>query len=318
MKRVLIGLLLLFAAKTSFSQQQDWKYSPYFAFGVNIYPTFGSKQFFPGFNLYGGFAVSAVYRERFIANYGGNISFYRKTVGTNLNPLIDNLEIDFTNSFSAGVGGNSLSYPKLIRTLHNSAFYNLNLSNNYFALLTTNVVFNNHKRNQTVGSVTLSGPGLSFNYYNDGAFPVKAFAGGDGFDRWWTGGGSFYLHSRRNYNYVELSFDQFTGYQPFLYELSDILGISLPPYSKDSTIIDKKNIHSNYNSAQYKLRIGLNKNFSVDAGVLGSLRYGDRDRIFSFQDLIHVLGKMPMHPNNDQNRVFIGGSFNQLNRVQIK
>ena len=315
MKKVYLCLFLLLA-KMGFSQQNDWKYSPYIAFGVNIYPTFGSKQFFPGFNLYGGFAVSAVYKERFIANYGGNISFYKKTIGTNLNPLIEKLEIDFTNSFSAGIGGNNLSYPKLIRTLQNSAFYNIHLNNNYFALLSTHVVFNNHKRNQTVGSLTLSGPGLSFNYYNDGAIPIKLFAGGDGFDRWWTGGGSFYLHSRRAFNYAELGFDQFTGYQPFLYELSDILGINLPPYSRDETVIDRANIHSNYNSAQYHLRIGLNQNFSVDAGIMGSLRYGKEGVIYSFQDLIHIIGKMPMHPNNDQNKVFIGGSFNQRKYVQ--
>ena len=298
--------------------QKDWVYSPYFSFGLNLSLNYGKQQHFPGVNIYGGFAISAAYKNRFIANYGGSISIYRRTVGTNLNPLVDDIEIDFTNSISAGYGGNALSYKKLIRTMQNSAFYNINLNNNYFGLLSTNIIINNHHRNQAVGSITLSGPGLSFNYYNDGAAPIKWFAIGDGFDRWWTGGGSFFVHSRQGFNYGELSFDQFTGYQPFLFELSEIIGIDLPPYSqeKDDPSGSKKN--ANYNSSQYHLRIGLNKHFSVDAGVLGSLRVGDKGTIFSIQDIIHLTGKMPLHPNNDVNRIFVGGSFNNISDVKIK
>ncbi|WP_343524804.1 hypothetical protein [Pedobacter sp.] len=316
--KYLIALAFFFLFNGATYAQKDWIYTPYFSFGLNVNLNYGKKQTFPGVNLYGGFAVSAVFKNSFIANYGGSVSLYRKTVGTNLNPLIDNIEIDFTNSISAGYGGNPLSYRKLIRTMQNSAFYNINLNNNYFGLLSTNIVLNNHRRNQVVGSLTLSGPGLSFNYYNDGAAPVKWLGIGDGFDRWWTGGGSFFVHSRRGFNYGELSFDQFTGYQPFLFELSEIIGIDVPPYTQSADAQSKRKKDSNYNSSQYHLRIGLNEHFSIDAGVLGSLRVGENGTIFSFQDLIHVVGKMPLHPNNDVNRFFIGGSFNDINYVKVK
>ncbi len=236
-------LLLLCIIKPAYSQQ-NWNYKGYFNFGCNINFTYGQSQRFPGIRFYAAFIASGVYKENFMVNYGPSFSLYSNTLGSNLNPLKTDIQIDLVNSFSFGAAwGKDLSYTKFFKTINTGAYYNVASSRGYAACLSTNFILNNRHRNQIDGSVTLSTPHVTINYYNDGAPPFNFFPLADNFDRWWTGGFGIYIHNRKNFHAAELSFDQFTGYSPLLYELSNIIGINLPEYNVDDTTLVKRRGH---------------------------------------------------------------------------
>ncbi len=60
---------------------------------------------------------------------------------------------------------------KIFKTINTGSYYNIATNKKYAAYLTTNFILNNHKRNQIVGSVSISSPDFTINYYNDGAAP---------------------------------------------------------------------------------------------------------------------------------------------------
>jgi hypothetical protein len=139
----------------------------------------------------------------------------------------------------------------------------------------------------------------------------------DNFDRWWTGGFGIYIHNRKNFNAAELSFDQFTGYSPLLYELSNIIGINLPDYNVDDTTLMKRRGHVSpaFNTSSYNLKIFLGQGYAIDAGIIGSLR--TNGRVFGLQEIIHTMLRYPLHPNNDGNRIYVGGTYNNMNNVRL-
>ncbi|MEP6595884.1 MAG: hypothetical protein ABJA71_08045 [Ginsengibacter sp.] len=95
-------LLLLFCITGSTYAQPNWKYNGYFNFGCNINLTYGKSQQFPGIKLYAAFIANGVYKKNFLVNYGPSLSVYTNTLGSNLNPLKSDIQIDLTNSFSLG------------------------------------------------------------------------------------------------------------------------------------------------------------------------------------------------------------------------
>ncbi|MBL7741646.1 MAG: hypothetical protein JNK14_20675 [Chitinophagaceae bacterium] len=225
--------------------------------------------------------------------------------------------MDFTNTFSAGYGwGSTLPYYKYFRTIHTGDYYNISLNLKNAALLSTNFILNNHKRNQIVGSITGTFGNFTFNYYNDGAFPFDIIPLADNFDRYWTGGGALFFHTRNDFNRTEVSFDQFTGYTPLLYEVSGLLGINIPLYKNDSTGASKKPRPHTFNTSAYQVKVFTDKNFAVDAGVVGSL-VDKKGFHYGIQDLIHIGLKLPLHPNNDMNRVFVGATYNNRQYVKL-
>jgi hypothetical protein len=276
----------------------------------------GKGQKFAGFRAFAGLSLQGV-RGNFLINYGPSLSIYTKSIGANLNPLVGDIQIDLTNSFSVGGSwGSDLDYLKFFRTIHTGDYYNVVTQKRNCALLTANFILNNHRRNQVVGAINGSFGNFTLNYYNDGAVPFTFLPVADNFDRFWTGGGALFLHSKKGYNYAELSFDQFTGYTPLLYELSNVLGINIPLYDEPGKDSSRRKIPNTYNTSQYQLKIGLDKNFSIDAGILGNLVDGN-GRHYGIQDLIHMGLKLPLHPNNDPNRLFIGASYNLKYNVPL-
>ena len=268
--------------------------------------------------MYAAFIANGVYKKNFTINYGPSLSIYTKTLGANLNPLRGDIEIDFTNSFSiGGTFGKELTYTKFFKTINTGSFYNIASNRKYAGYLSTNFILNNHRRNQIVGSVSFSTPDVSINYYNDGAQPFDLLPLADNFDRWWTGGFAVYIHNHKNYNVAELSFDQFTGYSPLLYELSNLIGINLPDYNiEDSSANKKDRITPAFNTSNYNLKIFPGPGYAIDAGVLGSLRT-KTGRVFGLQEIIHTMFRYPLHPNNDINRFYIGGTYNNMNHVKL-
>ena len=303
-----IHCLLLFACLITGDvlSQEAWRIGIHAGGGANLMLHRSRSQRFPGVRLFGAVSVTGIWKQHLLLHYGPSLSMYTRTIGSNLNPLSADLQVDFSHTFSVGwVGGPTEGFVKQIRTLHTGDFHNLVIDRKYAVLLSTNAIFNNHRRHQMQGSMTVTMDRVTLNYHNDGP-PFQAMMLADGFDRYWTGGGALFLHDLRGFNRIVAGFDQFTGYQPLLYELSSLLGIHLPQYGQGGA----GGTRPDHNTSQYHLRLGLDRNLAIDMGVVGSLYNASTRRYFGMQDIIHLKGNYPFHPNHDINRFFIGAGVN--------
>jgi hypothetical protein len=324
MRQKLVLILLLLQAATAYCQD-GWVYKGTLNFGCNLTLNYSrGSTAFPGLKIFGGLGINGVYQNHFMINYGPSISIYTKSIGANLNPLANDLQIDFVNSFSFGYGTTDLPYYKLFRTIDNGSYYNVMLDKAYAVLFTSNFILNNHKRNQVVGSMSFSFPHFTINYFNDGGWPFYIIPIADNLDRYWTGGLSVFVHNADNYkvtfNSVEASFDQFTGYSPLLFEACSMLGIYMPNYNLqyDSTNAPKT---ANYNTSMYDIKIYPMKGYGIDMGAMGALKDKSyrkmKEYYYGLQDIIHVKGGFSLHPNNDTQHFFIGGIFNNTSFVNF-
>lgn len=296
-------------------------------------------QRFPGIHAFATFMVNGNYEKWLHTSYSATLTIYNKSLGNNLNPLVSDVQIDFVNTLTLGAGWsmnqnrrfvnfeqNRVPYMKYMRTINNGPGYNLKHDFEYALLISSNFLLNNHRRNQTNGNITVTTEKFTLSYYNDGAPPVSWFSLADGFDRYWTGGVMMFFHTHKNRNAVEFSFDQFTGYTPLLYELAAKLGMNVPEYatsdhSKEHNGADiplgikyqSRFSSASYNSSAYNLRVFLNDDIALDAGILGSMMWGKNgnERHFGLQDIIHINGRYSLHPNRDINRFFLGMFYNQ-------
>src|ERR1022692_570124 len=95
--------------------QTDWAISGNFNFGLSYSFYKGKATHFSGLKIYIGFAANGIYQKHLVVNYGPSLSFYTRSIGANLNPLVQDIQIDFTNSAGAGVCfGADLPYYKQI------------------------------------------------------------------------------------------------------------------------------------------------------------------------------------------------------------
>lgn len=308
---VFISAAFLFCSVQGFA---GFKYHQQVNGGVSIHLNFSKAQKFPGIKLYAGYSIMGVNSANVIVNYGAALSLYSNTIGANLNPLERDLQIDFIHSFSAGYASKKeVAYYKNYRTIHSGDYYTVSTKKQNMGLLTSNFILNNHKRNQIVGTLSATFGEVSLYYANDGAAPFTFLPLADNFDRYWTGSGGVFVHNKKR-NVMEASFDQFTGYNTLLYELSNILGINVPLYNDED---DEKNKHrnTNYNTSAYLLKVFLDDNYTIDAGMLGSL-ITEKGKHFGLQDLIHMSLGMSLHPNNDDDKIFVGGSYNYMQHVK--
>lgn len=311
--------------------EQSW-YQLTLGASVNLHTNLGKRAFrnnFPGIKAFVGFASSnKLYlksdRNFGLFNFSVNLSIYNKSLGNSLNLLYQDNQVDLTSSFTLGVIRESgPRYIRQMQTINNTPFYNLRHDGEYALLVSTNFILNNHRRNQTVGAITLTTGRFSLNYYNDGGPPINNVGLGDGFDRWWTGGVGMYLHHRDEYNVGEFYFDQFTGYEKLMFELGGIFGMDIQDYDifrsfenatgKSGTynLTQPGNFGYNYNSSTYYGRYFFSPQFGVQLGVIGSLRNAEKETFFALQDLIHLLKRDPLHPNKDINRLFYGITYYQ-------
>ena len=301
-------LALVPAGIVQAQEDVDWRYESYLSFGVNLYFYTGQGQKFPGWKAFAGMSISAINKHHFLLNYGPSLALYSKSLGANLNPLTNDVQLDFANSFTAGGWWGKPFYTKFFRTFGDAAYYNTVLDVRNAVMLSTIFVFNNHKRHQALGAVTGSFGDFTINYYNDGGIPIEWLPVSDHFDRYWTGGVGLFFHNNEGFNRVEFLFDQFTGYEPMLYEMSSLLGIRVPDYNRTDSGSAGSRIPANFNTSAYNLRIMPYRNFGVDVGVIGSLR-SNGGAVYGLQDIIHTLGRYALHPNNDHNRLYLGGTY---------
>ena len=305
MRYIFIILLILCLSPNSVRCQQNWTTGIHVGLGANFFLHQSRVQRFPGLRLFGAVSITGIWKNNLLLHYGPALSMYTGTIGSGMNPLSADLQVDFSHTFSFGwVSGSGDGRIRPIRTLHTGDYYNLILDRKYGLVLSTNAIFNNHARHQMQGSMTMTMDRVTFNYHNDGP-PFQALMLADGFDRYWTGGGALFLHDVRGFNRLVAGFDQFTGYQPLMYELSALLGIHLPQYGKSGS-----GIRRDHNTSQYHLRLGLDPNLAIDMGVVGSLYHQRQRRYYGLQDIIHLKGRYPFHPNRDANRFFMGAGVN--------
>jgi hypothetical protein len=307
LKKILIVLCVVCSSMQTVLAQ-SWNTQWFFTGGVNLMLHKGKGQNFPGIRFNASAGVNSVYNNYFICNYALTLSLYAKTVGANLNPLVNDVQFDVVNSVSlGGCWGETLRFNKYFRTFNNGAYYNFSTQQANSVMLGSHFILNQHYRNQLVGHVTVSTQWATLNYYNDGAPPISWLSLGDEFDRWWTGGLGVFIHTQDGYNLVEVMFDQFTGYKPQLYEISNVLGIDVPDYGNNKYRRRKK-VPPDFNTSAYTVRYFFAPGISAEAGIIGRLRCKN-GRAFGLQDIIHILQGHALHPNHDINRFFIGGNY---------
>ncbi len=350
---LIVGTILLFYFKEGFSQVLTDSYQITVGGMVNLNHNtsghafknnFSSIKAYIGFNGSHTLALNKTSEvNRGLLNYGISLTLYNRSIGNSLNILFQDNQIDLTTSITMGLLQHpNLPYMKQLQTINNSPFYNLRHNARSGMFISTNFILNNNRRHQTVGSITFTTEQISFNYYNDGGpligkgpkfkkknilsyllLPLHLVSGlGDGFDRWWTGGGAVYYHTKEEFNRLEVTFDQFTGYHQLAFELSTIFGSDVQDYDlfqdmHQDTVRNKLNMrHSkanplNYNSSAYGVKYYFDRDLAANFGIIGSLRDQKNERFYAIQDIIHVIKRDPIHPNTDINRIFYGVTYNK-------
>src|SRR5689334_18717899 len=105
MKRCLLALALCFTllpVGLSAQEEEDWTYNSNFNFGFNLYFYTGHGQKFPGWKAFCGMSIAATNEHHFLLNYGPSLAIYSKSLGASLNPLSNDVQVDFAHSFSLG------------------------------------------------------------------------------------------------------------------------------------------------------------------------------------------------------------------------
>ncbi|MEP6595885.1 MAG: hypothetical protein ABJA71_08050 [Ginsengibacter sp.] len=96
------------------------------------------------------------------------------------------------------------------------------------------------------------------------------------------------------------------------------IGINLPDYNvQDTTLLkSKRPVSPAFNTSSYNIKIFLGQGYAIDAGIIGSLRT-KHGKVFGLQEIIHTMLRYPLHPNNDVNRIYVGGTYNNMNNVKL-
>src|ERR1041385_8492326 len=97
---LLFTLTLLSSRAAAQADDADWTYHSNFNFGFNIFFFSGHGQKFPGWRAFAGLSLCATNKHNFVVNYGPSLALYSKSLGANLNPLANDVQLDFAHSFS--------------------------------------------------------------------------------------------------------------------------------------------------------------------------------------------------------------------------
>lgn len=286
---------LLINGKTSIS----------YSFGLSF--EFGKKK---NNSLKGYVAISAIQQVKGLGDYGilvgaqSKLIIYRGGLGTSFfNQKNFIFNIDSRNTISLLLGGeknNWIGKPIFVEP-------GMNVSSHFdpfgysFGLGTTFINGINHRRNQQIGSLSLAGGPFTFQYYNDGT-PFGLIGSGDLFDRYWTGGGSFGYYSKKDnhvINEIIVRYDNYTGYQPNLFDVAGLLDINNMPYkSKEEQF---------YNQARYKYTLGMYSNNRFSMSVWEPI-YTD------IQNFIHYnISNDPFHARPFGRRITMGYDYIYFN-----
>jgi len=265
---------------------------------------------FPGFKLFVSVLLEQDFHDHWGVKSGNTLTMYKNSLGNDLNPTRADYQFDLMTSLTVSHGWEpSDTIVKYLRTVNSSQSYNIKHNYKYFGGISSIFIINSSKRHQILGAITGTIDQYSFNYYNDGGFPINVLPIADNFDRWWTGGVQLFVHNKEgNYNSMEFSFDQFTGYSPLKYELASLLGLRVSDYNSDIGT----NESTSFNSSAYNIRLSLSEDKAINFGVNGNLSTTSKNgtvRYWGLQDMIHIARKIALHPNYDLNKFHIGFDY---------
>ncbi|MEL6864818.1 MAG: hypothetical protein AAFP19_10375 [Bacteroidota bacterium] len=254
---------------------------------------------------------------RLIPSYQLTFNTYYNGLGNNMLPVFAKVQMDLINSFALTTGikeGNSEMLTE-VRTFNNMTVTPIEHDLHWSLTLASNFIANNHGRNQTVGSI-----GLNFwkmvqvGYYND-ATPFEVLGLGDGFDRWWTGGGYGVLNVERladrvfkeqgeafEWRLQFFSFERFTGDVQDAYIISNYLSMSYVPSNKQ--------MDNFFNRSQMSFSAKHSSGWEVQLRLLGQYKN-------DIQDLIHLKKGYPLHYSYARQRTLIGAGRNFYTRFKL-
>ncbi len=202
-----------------------------------------------------GVAFSATWNNDWEINpfYQLGINIYNNGLGNSLLPSRKQAELDIVNTIgiAGGIGKDTLNrYQNKVRPFNSmSANAVMQSIYDFSYALGTNFIINGRGRNQQVGFINAGAHQyFQLSFYNDG--PPFHFIGlGDGYDRWWTGGGNIVVHLQPTWKWLrnwadhsskDLSrqhtiyyqYDRFTGDVQDAYIMSNRLFLSKVPTKK--------------------------------------------------------------------------------------
>ena len=127
----------------------------------------------------------------------------------------------------------------------------------YSFSLGTNIILtpiNTEKKNQRVGFLNIHLNAVQLSYYNDGGVPMANTYLGDRRDRYYTGGAVLSFHGKQSLpiNFIEISYQKFTGYTKNAFELSNDLYLNFMNYHTPE--------QRKYNKSLWSINIGSSKN----------------------------------------------------------
>ncbi|MFK8037915.1 MAG: hypothetical protein AB8B74_06465 [Crocinitomicaceae bacterium] len=160
----------------------------------------------------------------------------------------------------------------------------------------------NHERNQQLGFLSLGVLQVSACYANDGPFFHKIGLG-DGYDRWWTGAGYLGVYFKNDYGFItdiSIQYNRYTGWQPNLYEMSNMLGLDYISYRDGKEQF--------FNQGAWIISFGVRNTLRIDYKIYEAKK-------LDIQNLLHVGNKYTFHPNSLRRRFTLGGGL-MLNGYQ--
>jgi len=169
-----------------------------------------------------------------------------------------------------------------------------------FSLGTTFVNGINHKRNQQIGTVSISILQWLVQYYNDGP-PFNILPFGDGYDRYWTGGGLIGFYFNNNNGFITdfvIRYDNYTGYQRNLYEVAGILKMDNLAYKNEEQQM--------FNQARFIYKVGVRNSFQLTYSVFEPKRTDIQYFIH------HYLSHSPFHPRPLKRRHTFGANYKYI------
>jgi hypothetical protein len=186
---------------------------------------------------------------------------------------------------------------------------NFLFNNKYLIQLSSSLIAHVQKGynfNQTLGQIQIRLNNLQLGYYND-ATPFNKICFGDGYDRYFTGGGYLKINidSKEPYNFqFGYEFEKFTGYQQNAFELNNILAFE---YIIMSDIIELK---KNSNISRLYVTTTKSENFNFNLNII----YSFRDYKNDIQDFIHkYISSNPIFRTHSYSSQQLGLSFSNIN-----
>lgn len=262
-------------------------------------------------SLTGGIGKKIDQVEFLYPTFHTELQIYQGGMGSSLSSLKrQQLNVDWIISFMVVGGIREVNYDDAHRRFNPINFFTDDssspLQNPYFNSIALGTNFirssDSFKRNQYLGIFNLNiERSLQFTYYNDGT-PFHWIGLGDGFDRYYTGGGFFavYLDNDKEVDLIQLSYNKFTGYQPYAFEVANDMQIDFLPYKDPESFY--------YNQSRWRGKIGSLKNgFALSISVYDYQKWDN-------QDFIHYLIDNSYHPDPERNKRWaVGFNYNYIN-----